>query len=793
MPKGIRQHNKWGSVVNRTKSQLQAALLLASSAILIEQPALAYEAATQSPASDGQLAEVIVTAQKRSERLLETPIALSAMGSEELAAKGATDVTHFQESVPNLIVTPTVGTSNNASINIRGQVTINNNFSREAAVGIYLNGVPIAKSSGAIFDAVDLERVEVLRGPQGTLYGKNTIGGAINLITKKPSRHLDSNVTVGYGNANLFTARAALDLPALGKVGEGLGEIAMRLSGMRRKRDGLFGNYGPSSRSFDELDQWGGRADVAWTLTERFTVEYGFDFFELDQTPPMLAIYAPGSIPATSRLISGQIHRSRPKGIFNDASRASTSSIRGHALTLSYDIPAAGPLGELTLKSITADRKVITNSETDFDGTAFDLFHFVNNNKYDQLTQELQVVGSTERVSYAVGLFYSKVDWQTYNPRWIFQLGRNNYDYDWRAAVETSQAIYSQISWKPPVLADRLTLSLGGRWTSETKDAERVRQTYASFARNPLASDACVCLRDASGRPITRSGGPPSAALPGRANGPEDLIPLQAQRTWRKFTPMVTLAYQANENLNLYAKYSTGFKSGNFNDVAPTNAAFLRPFDAEILKSWEVGLKGLFLDRRLQLTTAAFLNDYEDFQADVFVPEVLGIAVVNAGKAKIKGLEIEALTRPGRHWEISAAYGFLDTRYKEFLLADGTNVANDRVFPFSPRHTMNLGIQYRFDSWAIGQFSARLDYSYVSNHYVRVERDPTIDIKARGILNGRLTLADIPFGTTRARLSVWGRNLADKEYWTTGINLNAFSVVQWAEPRTYGAEFGVSF
>ncbi|WP_159931009.1 TonB-dependent receptor [Oceanicoccus sp. KOV_DT_Chl] len=177
------------------------------------------------------LEEVIITAQRREENLQQSPLSVTALDNTTLNDLRATDIKGISDFTPNLQITPTIGGSVNAAINIRGAINANNNLSRDNAVGLYLNGVPIGKTSGAIFDSVDLERIEILRGPQGTLYGKNTIGGAINLIPKKPSGELGGNLSVGIGNKDLLEVRGSMDLPKAGAVGEGLGELSLRASG----------------------------------------------------------------------------------------------------------------------------------------------------------------------------------------------------------------------------------------------------------------------------------------------------------------------------------------------------------------------------------------------------------------------------------------------------------------------------------------------------------------------------------------------------------------------------------
>ena len=282
-------------------------------------------AAPVATAAEAGLEEVVVTAQRREENLQETPLSITALGADALTDIRATDIAGISNVAPNLHIAPTIGGSVNAAINIRGAVNSNNELSRDNAVGLYLDGVPISKTSGAIFDAVDLERVEVLRGPQGTLYGKNTIGGAINLITRKPSGEFGGAVSAGIGNENLYEARAGVDLPGFGEVGQGIGAVKARLSGFYRERDGFFENDGSSSDDFDNKDQWGGRIDVRFEPASCLTIDYAYDTFDLQQNPTMLAITDSSRFTAPASalpVVRAATSKDRPDSIANDGAPA---------------------------------------------------------------------------------------------------------------------------------------------------------------------------------------------------------------------------------------------------------------------------------------------------------------------------------------------------------------------------------------------------------------------------------------------------------------------------------------
>lgn len=737
-------------------------------------------AAPVATAAEAGLEEVVVTAQRREENLQETPLSITALGADALTDIRATDIAGISNVAPNLHIAPTIGGSVNAAINIRGAVNSNNELSRDNAVGLYLDGVPISKTSGAIFDAVDLERVEVLRGPQGTLYGKNTIGGAINLITRKPSGEFGGAVSAGIGNENLYEARAGVDLPGFGEVGQGIGAVKARLSGFYRERDGFFENDGSSSDDFDNKDQWGGRIDVRFEPASCLTIDYAYDTFDLQQNPTMLAITDSSRFTAPASalpVVRAATSKDRPDSIANDGAFASDVEIDGHTLTIAYDMDNTA-IGDLTLKAISGYRELYTLSRTDMDGTQLDMFRFWLENDFEQTTHEVQLLGTTERVEYVIGAFYYEDEWDTYNPRWNFQFGRNNFDTLDRGAEDDSIAVFGQFTWTPNAFEDRLDLTAGVRWTEENKDVYELWRQYSTFSVNPSNPRSGVFVRDASGAPVFDAAG--------------NLIPLEADDSWDEVTPMGVIGWRFSDDINGYAKISTGFKSGGFDGTATTNAAFQTPFDPETLTAYEIGLKSRFADDRVQLNMAYFYNDYKDFQANQFVAAVIGTVVVNAGDAEMQGAEIELLARPTANLDLTLNYGWLDTEYTSFLVG-GVDVSDQREFAYSPENTVYAAAKYTFEPFSFGTLSLRADYSWKDDHFVSITDDPTTNIDAYGLINARAELAEIPVGNGSLRFAAWGKNLDDEEYWNTALNLGVLTVNQWADPRSYGLEVGYEF
>ncbi len=741
--------------------------------------------------------DIVVTAQRREERLIDVPISVSAMGSEALERAGATNVSNIGTYMPNIQINQTVGNTFGPLISIRGLApSADTSLGRDQPVGLYVDGVPIAKSTGAAFEIADLERVEVLRGPQGTLYGKNTIGGAVNLITRKPSGEFGGMLGFGIGEHDLYNERVTVDLPTMGGEGSGIGSIKTKFSYAGRQFDGFYKNTGPS-RDFGRQRMHSARADVLWELSDRFSARYVYDITNSRGTGSMLAIsemgtlFAPGS--ALYKAILPSVHKDRPKSISADNVHENNFRVSGHAVTLEYDA-GAGALGEVTLKSITAWRKMQTRSHSDFDGTPLDLMRFRLDNNYNQFSQEFQVIGNAGRLKYTLGAFYMRDRYHVDNPRWNFQMGGSNYDLSQRGANNHSIAGYGQFTWTPPIAEDRLDIAVGLRWTKDTRDVWERFFAYSAYLANPSNLNSGVFQRGLNGVPITASGQSILGAIPGKGGiGPTDLIPLQNKKSWSQFNPELNLTFKVNPSWNIYGRVATGYKSGGFNDTAANNAAFNTPYDPEKLLSFELGTKGTFFDRRLSLNMAVYHSIYKDFQAGVFVPEFVTTNIINAGKAKFTGFELEGQIRPTPQLTFNFGYGYLKARYKDFVLPNGTDVTKTYKVPLAPKHNLLLGAEHRLDLGGL-QLISSVNYSWRASQWGTITPDVLSKRKAYGLTDARLTLAGLKVaGDAELEFSVWGKNLADVKYWTSGINLTAFTVRQWGDPRSFGADVKLKF
>lgn len=739
--------------------------------------ALVYGGAAQ--AENQALEEVVVTAQKRAERLQDVPISISAISGSQLENRGIQNVADLSALAPNLQVSNQPGNSTAAQIAIRGSVTHNPALVWDTAVGIYLDGVYLGKSQGSVFDAVDLERVEVLRGPQGTLYGRNTIAGAINLVTRKPSGEWSGSVSLDLGNYNTQIIKAGIDLPRIGIMSLSLGY-------RDEKRDGWVKTTSGSSVSqLNNKDNQNIRVAANFDISRALQVDYKFDKTKVNQSstysqlwraddwlyksvPMMTGGY--GLTPATANLInSANLSRYASHDRLTTASVNGPSfermNVDGHALTVSYQINERN-----SVKWIASERKMRWEDGLDLDGSPLTIAHTQRYSNYKQSSHELQWLGNTERLNYVLGYYYFKDDGFTRNPQ-QYMNGEWNYtsNYGFTTRVD---AWFGQVDYR---LSDAWTLTAGLRGTEEEKSINR-----------ELAF---------SGWPLIPAG-------------------TGAKRKFTSSTPMLSLGFKASENLNFYGKYSEGYKSGGFNGEASATTDVVTPYKPEKVQALEAGVKSTFADGRAQLNVAVFQNKVTDLQIPVFLAAgAAGSVVQNVGKSTVQGLEVEGVFKPMDGLRLQLGYGYLDAKYDRFMdylnpaSAVKTDQKGNRAFVHAPKHSLNLMADARLAKTAVGTLRGIVDYTYSSAYYLypyqlAAAGSPNYDaahadaeatkIKAAGIWNLRLLLAGVPLGreSDKADVSFWVRNVADKKQVANmidfGPGFGSLSQGYFVQPRTYG-------
>ena len=828
-----------------------------------------------------KLEEVIVTAQKQEETIQSVPIAISALSTAAIEARGVENVGDLMGSMPNMGGFEAPGSRGAVSISIRGIAAGSPaNMSVDPANAVYLDGVYMGKTAGLALDVAELERIEVLRGPQGTLYGRNSTGGAVNFITRKPTGELGGKVTATAGNYGLWGLKGCLDLPAIGTAGEGLGTLAANLGYQIRQRDYLYENTNPALHGFEDVDREAWRVALEWQPTDMVSVNYAYDRSDLDEQAQLqqltgltrmtatgnddsqrlaalngylqagaagraglgpLAGAAAGD-PTFSRWLEStrltrdalsQQSKSRPSRGSSNHNSPTSSTNEGHSLTVDWDIDGLGAFGDVTLRSITASREMQNSNYSDLDGldnsinangvgvindtalsTLFGLYQLppaMGRNfmtgflwdaidefganyaetdatmDYEQFSQELQWIGSTDRLDYVVGLYYFSDEGKFRNNRAFAQplggVGSTSYDNETEA-----KAIFGQTTWRPPVLDDRLALTVGLRYTEETKDI-----TY-------LYTDAGVPL-GAAGPNLAYTGVPVPTATYGQ----------KFSEDFNNTSGKINIAYDLAEGVNVFLTYSTAYRSGGFN-----GEVFNNPYDEETIEQWELGLKSDWLDSRLRVNAALFTYEYQDMQVSQISVDAQGrttSSINNAGSSERYGGELEVQYAATDDLVLGFSYSFIRgdfEEYADFCAATGC-IPNteDLAKRGSPEQLASMNANYTIARLPFGDLKAYVEANWQDDSRpaalwtgtygtgaasTAVPFDPIV-LDERLLINARLTLDSIAVGDGTLRASLWGRNVFDQDYRTFGINYASLGLIgtQFGEPRTYGLDVTYEF
>ena len=743
------------------------------------------------------LEELVVTARRREEGLQNAPIAISAYTGETLEYRGVTKLDEITRFVPNLTIenNPSFGgASNSAAIYIRGIGQKEFLPTSEPGVGLYVDGVYIARSVGAILDLIDIERLEVLRGPQGTLFGRNTIGGAINIttVTPEPGDEFGGEIGAAYGTDDRINLRGALNIP----MGD---TLAARVSVASFQQDG----YVDRSDGIDlgNDDTITGRLAVAWRPSDRLSLDFrldatrdkengpamellGIDFTDLSQLnglvaavpPPMAFVHnittaavGPGQ-PCAATDAAGNGITSNPnspncydnryvgKDGKNDgtAPARSESDVLGLSADISYEIN-----DNLTLRSITAWRDLDSEFARDGDHSPHRISQFQDTLEQTQFTQELQLLGTYERMNWIAGIYYFAEDGDNENTLdFTISNFRSGGGFD-----NKSMAAFAQLTYD---FTDQLHLTVGGRYTDESKKFHPDQVIYQNYY---------------AGISQVLPPGHPLAALdaPFLQAGTRILPDLEKELEINEFTPMVNLSYDFADNIMAYATYSEGFKSGGFTQrvFPPVIPPFTAPpgtpdidliptYDPEFVDVYELGFKSTLLDGRMRFNGAIFHTDYDDLQVQVF--DSVAPVTENIGSASIDGVELEMQTAPGDGWLVEASLSWLDAGYDE-IGTDLTLIGSDNEFERVPEWASSVGVSKEFMLNEMGSLVVRVDWSYRDDTYNDAYNTEILKTDAYHLWD-----ASVRWTNTQEDLSVIlsGRNLGDEEFLVTGVYGTAF-------------------
>jgi iron complex outermembrane receptor protein len=745
-----------------------------------------------------EVEEITVTAQKREERLQTAPLSVTALTSAAIEEKGINTVIDVAEFTPNLHIHPNAGGNTGSTINIRGAITSDPIITLEPTVGIYQDGVYIGKSVGSAFDFADAERIEVLRGPQGTLYGRNTIGGAINLVGRKPGDELTAQTKVIGGNYETFENVSTLNVPLLGENGvaenEGLGKINARATVSYRVRNkGFAENDGTGSDDFDDLNRFGTRLAARWQPVDRFTLDYAFDYhrsredtsaFQLTHVRPNAPTnFIPGFEAFDDAARTNRVDSIANNNVANidgsDSDLENDLDVRGHAVTGAVDLGEIGALGQITLKSITGFRNFEQFEVQDLDGTSFHVSDFSLQVDHDQSTEEVQIVGSTweNRINYVAGFFFLDEEGGENNGQAFFAPATrirsiNRFD-------NQSYAPYGQATVTLPFWEDRISLTGGVRYTYEKKDQSRIFDCLSSAGADP-------CF----GVDLNGDGVPDIDAADFSA---------QADKSFDDVSWMGNPAIQWTDSFMTYYRAARGFKSGGFNGRATAAALFNDPYKDEKLTSHEVGFKSQWFDNRVRLNAAGFYNKYKDLQVTVFRadPQLGPVTTVqNAADAEIYGAEVEIVAVPIEGVDVRVGYGLLQPDYNEFEEDDPANpgqtvdVSEERGFVLAPDHSITAGITYTAPPTDRGTFAIGVDAYYQDGVKFATKDFQDNRQNSYVLFNTRAQLASIPLEHGEVDVALFCKNLFDKKYKDFGIDFGQLGYAgnTYGDPRTFGFE-----
>jgi len=688
--------------------------------------------------------DIVVTAQKRSESLQRTPLSITALTGDTLGKRGVASLLDLQSAVPNVNIAQRISYG---VVTIRGVGYDVLTPGADSSVAVHQDGVYISRPAAALTSLFDIERIEVARGPQGTLYGRNATGGAVNIISRAPTENLSGYLTAGYGNFNAYSVEGAIG----GTLVPGL--LTARIAGKVEGRDG-YGKNLFNGRDVDDLRSRAVRASFRLTPADNFTADLILDYFrEKDSNFAFhfLGTYDP-SEPVLPGVSYGGITAPNIRDVANDAQPLNNREFYGANLTLKWNL-ADG----LSLRSISGARRSNSQFTSDLDATTFNYTSFFQEERDYQLSQELQGVYHNDRIDAILGgyYFYEHNFGATIVP---FNAAIPTLPHTGAPAVPwppldeqgllitRAEAVFGQITYK---FTDQLSATIGGRYSHESKDVD---ETATFFGTTPQKKTIAFSA----------------------------------------FTPKFGLQFQANRNLLAYVSVSKGFKSGGF-----ALGQAIPPFQPENIWSYEAGLKLTMLNGKLRANGAVFHYDYDNLQTGVV--NSVGTAIVNAN-AKVDGAEIELEARPVPALTLTANASYLHARYSRFRGIDDPGIAGVNPLDLdgnslsqSPKFTFNVAAEYNVAT-NLGTFTPRVDYSHTSKYYFTPFNVESMSQSAYGLLN-----ASLRFATRDDKWSVelYARNLTDKLVVAGGFvgffGVGSPEVVSLAPPRTYGARVSVKF
>ena len=738
-------------------------------------PAMAQDQPEADEGASSGVEEITVTARRREESLQDTPIAISAVTGDGLQERGIDNVTQIGDFTPNVKFNSSVPVSASnatAAIFIRGIGQNDYQLSADPGVGLYLDGVYISRGVGNVLDVLNIERIEELRGPQGTQFGRNTIGGAVSVVTKKPGNELAGMVEATTGRFGRIQVKGNIDLP----LAEGM---YSSFAGFYHKRDGYVKGIAPGAPDLGDTDNLAGRFALRFEPSSNVTIDLAVDgsrtrensapnvAISIDENAPAAqywnAAYSGAAAICTSatnpaRFTNPNCFNSqwaagpyRHGGTFSAISpifangnpkpyqSGSNVDIWGLSGTVEWKLA-----DNVTFKSITAYRKVTGFWTRDSDHSPASIIQTNSDWKQDQFSQEIQLLGDLAdgKLNWVIGGYYAD---ESGNHKDLVNIVDAVFLSG--AVLEgKSLAFFGQATYE---LAPDLNLTGGIRWTEDEK-------TFGN------ANQYVVEAGFLTGAPFNPDGS-------GLQDGDPLMGPLGQTATIkdRAWTPMASLSYRFSPEILTYLSYSKGFKGGGFTQRVFPPFAFIPSFKPETSETFEFGFKTDLFNRALRLNGAVFVNNYKNLQVTVNDP-TLGFAPIiqNAAEARIKGFELELQARPTDALRIEAGLGYLDAKYRKVdLRALNAGVTTDTKLQNAPKWTLSAAASYTIEAGDLGSFQPRVDWSYRSRVYNDAVNTPLLIQDGYHLINASVAFND-PTETWNVTLGV--KNVTKEVYLGSG-------------------------
>ncbi len=804
-----------------------ASLTLAVAIAQLFAPNVHAEAAS-APTATAAIEEVVVTAQKRKENLQDVPISIQALGVKDLEKHNIVTLSDVGAEIPGMNLAPYPGSSEAFFPTFRGITTNALFISAPNPVAFHVDGVPRSQLIGLNNPSGDLERIEVLKGPQGVLSGRNATGGAVNVYTARPELgQFGFKQQFTFADRGQFLSRTVVNVPVKD-------DLAMKVSYLHRQKDNDgISNTAPGGVQFGELDSNAWRLDFRWKPISSVTVDYGYENINTKSydTPPQclipgyeiayqsksLAAYGyavPAGDPRYQAFVNG-CSRNRLDQLYVPGQFAKNSNkTESHTLNVNWEVSPT-----LTLRSITGFNKLDTSNHYNYGAYAGAADARADSGPltlsgvgvtggtlqlgqpivlYNKAwSQEFQFLGDwSKSLKYTSGIFFSTEEGHQSSGPNIGALvpNYNNYGVDMlyvdqkglSSAKSDSWAAFAQVTWTPDVLDNKLDVVPGLRYTRDRRSVVGYNTGWATAYSVLPGTGTSVNATDL--RPIT---------------GVAPFTNAAAEKTWSKITPAISFNYRWQKDLMTYIKYSSAYTSGGFDPIAGPGmgaAWFAKGFDPETIKSVELGMKGEFLDRRLRTNVALFQSKFTNEQKST-AQASKGWQTVNVGGSTYNGLELDLTAAITEDLRLGVNYAYLHHKYDQWISpVNGANITATRDL-IVPKNDYAINLDYRFPNFGLpGKLDLNLNYTHRDATSTPIDLTVPLTPDARtplttpafSLWNARLALSQIKTGPKdggRVTVGLWAKNLTNKKYlvmtnpgWTTDMSGN------WGEPRTVGLD-----